>query len=121
MCTWVPRLEEGMATHSNIIAIMYYAIYYVLCIIIMYTYTLYIHNMHNYVLLLCIAVYNILCNCIMCYVYNIHIIHNYVLCIIVTMYYAMYYAIYLVLCHENPHGQRCLVGYSPWGCRVRHD
>ena len=73
--------------------------------------------MHNYVLLLCIAVYNILCNCIMCYVYNIHIIHNYVLCIIVTMYYAMYYAIYLVLCHENPHGQRCLVGYSPWGCK----
>ena len=56
-------------------------------------------------------------NCIMCYVYNIYIIHNYVLCIIATMYYAMYYAIYLVLCHENPHGQRCLVGYSPWGCK----
>ena len=24
-------------------------------------------------------------------------------------------------CLENPHGQRGLVGYSPWGCRVRHD
>ena len=22
---------------------------------------------------------------------------------------------------ENPHGQRSLEGYSPWGCRVRHD
>ena len=22
---------------------------------------------------------------------------------------------------ENPHGQRNLVGYSPWGCRVRYD
>ena len=22
---------------------------------------------------------------------------------------------------ENPHGQRRLVGYSPWGCRVRQD
>ena len=22
---------------------------------------------------------------------------------------------------ENPHGQRSLVGYSPWGRRVRHD
>ena len=22
---------------------------------------------------------------------------------------------------ENSHGQRSLVGYSPWGCRVRHD
>ena len=22
---------------------------------------------------------------------------------------------------ENPHGQRSLAGYSPWGCRVRHD
>ena len=22
---------------------------------------------------------------------------------------------------ENPHGQRSLVGYSPWGHRVRHD
>ena len=20
-------------------------------------------------------------------------------------------------CLENPHGQRCLVGYSPWGCK----
>jgi len=24
-------------------------------------------------------------------------------------------------CRENPHGQRSLVGYSPWGRRVRHD
>ena len=24
-------------------------------------------------------------------------------------------------CLENPHGQRSLVGYSPWGCRVRHN
>ena len=24
-------------------------------------------------------------------------------------------------CLENPHGQRSLVGYSPQGCRVRHD
>ena len=24
-------------------------------------------------------------------------------------------------CLENPHGQRRLVGYSPWGRRVRHD
>ena len=25
-------------------------------------------------------------------------------------------------CLENPHGQRNLEGYSPWGCeRVRHD
>ena len=24
-------------------------------------------------------------------------------------------------CLENPHGQRCLMGCSPWGCRVRHD
>ena len=23
-------------------------------------------------------------------------------------------------CLENPHGQRSLAGYSPWGCRVRH-
>ena len=23
-------------------------------------------------------------------------------------------------CLENPHGQRSLVGYSPWGHRVRH-
>ena len=22
---------------------------------------------------------------------------------------------------ENSHGQRSLAGYSPWGCRVRHD
>ena len=22
---------------------------------------------------------------------------------------------------ENPHGQRSLVGYSPWGHKVRHD
>ncbi|CAI9175285.1 unnamed protein product [Rangifer tarandus platyrhynchus] len=22
---------------------------------------------------------------------------------------------------ENPHGQRSLAGYSPWGCRVGHD
>ena len=22
---------------------------------------------------------------------------------------------------ENPHGQRRLVGYSPWDCRVGHD
>ena len=22
---------------------------------------------------------------------------------------------------ENPHGQKSLVGYSPWGCKVRHD
>ena len=22
---------------------------------------------------------------------------------------------------ENPHGQRGLAGYSPWGCRVGHD
>ena len=24
-------------------------------------------------------------------------------------------------CMENPHGQRNLVGYNPWGCRVVHD
>ena len=24
-------------------------------------------------------------------------------------------------CLENPHGQRSLVGYSPWGLRVRHN
>jgi len=24
-------------------------------------------------------------------------------------------------CLENPHGQRSLVGYSPWGHRVRQD
>ena len=24
-------------------------------------------------------------------------------------------------CLENYHGQRSLVGYSPWGCRVGHD
>ena len=24
-------------------------------------------------------------------------------------------------CLENPPGQSSLVGYSPWGCRVRHD
>ena len=24
-------------------------------------------------------------------------------------------------CLENPHGQRSLAGYSPWGRRVRHD
>ena len=24
-------------------------------------------------------------------------------------------------CLENPHGQRSLVGYSLWGCRVGHD
>ena len=24
-------------------------------------------------------------------------------------------------CLENPHGQRSLVGHSPWGFRVRHD
>ena len=24
-------------------------------------------------------------------------------------------------CVENPHGQRSLVGYSPWGYRVGHD
>ena len=24
-------------------------------------------------------------------------------------------------CLENPHGQKSLVGYSPWGHRVRHD
>ena len=24
-------------------------------------------------------------------------------------------------CLENPHGQQCLVGYSPWSQRVRHD
>ena len=24
-------------------------------------------------------------------------------------------------CLENPHGQRSLVGYSPWGCRLGHD
>ena len=24
-------------------------------------------------------------------------------------------------CLKNPHGQRSLVGYSPWGCRVGHD
>ena len=24
-------------------------------------------------------------------------------------------------CLENSHGQRSLVGYSPWGCRVGHD
>ena len=24
-------------------------------------------------------------------------------------------------CLENPHGQRCLVGYSPWGCKVGKD
>ena len=22
---------------------------------------------------------------------------------------------------QNPHGQRSLAGYSPWGCRVGHD
>ena len=27
----------------------------------------------------------------------------------------------LYSCLENPHGQRSLVGYSPWGCKVRHD
>ena len=24
-------------------------------------------------------------------------------------------------CLENPRGQRSLVGYSPWGCKVRHN
>ena len=24
-------------------------------------------------------------------------------------------------CLENPHGQRCLGGYSPWDLRLRHD
>ena len=24
-------------------------------------------------------------------------------------------------CLENPHGQRSLVGYSPWGRKVRYD
>ena len=24
-------------------------------------------------------------------------------------------------CLENPYGERSLVGYSPWGFRVRHD
>ena len=24
-------------------------------------------------------------------------------------------------CLENPHGQRSLADYSPWGCRVRHN
>ena len=24
-------------------------------------------------------------------------------------------------CLENPHGQNSLAGYSPWGCKVRHD
>ena len=24
-------------------------------------------------------------------------------------------------CLEKPHGQRYLTGYSPWGCRVRHN
>ena len=24
-------------------------------------------------------------------------------------------------CLENPHGQRSLAGYNPWGHRVRHD
>ena len=24
-------------------------------------------------------------------------------------------------CLENPRGQRSLVGYCPWGCRVGHD
>ena len=24
-------------------------------------------------------------------------------------------------CLENPHAQRSLADYSPWGCRVRHD
>ena len=24
-------------------------------------------------------------------------------------------------CLENPHGQQCLVGYSPWSHKVRHD
>ena len=24
-------------------------------------------------------------------------------------------------CLENPHGQRSLVGYSPWGRRIGHD
>ena len=24
-------------------------------------------------------------------------------------------------CLENPHGQRSLVGYTSWGCRVRYD
>ena len=24
-------------------------------------------------------------------------------------------------CLENPHGQRSLAGYSPWGCRVGHN
>ena len=24
-------------------------------------------------------------------------------------------------CLENPHGQRSLADYSPWGCTVRHD
>ena len=24
-------------------------------------------------------------------------------------------------CLENPHGQRSLLGYTSWGCRVRYD
>jgi len=24
-------------------------------------------------------------------------------------------------CLENPHGQRSLAGYNPWGCSIRHD
>ena len=28
---------------------------------------------------------------------------------------------YQCSCLENPHGQRSLVGYSPWGCRLGHD
>ena len=27
----------------------------------------------------------------------------------------------LFSCLENPHGQRSLVGYNPWSCRVGHD
>ena len=26
-----------------------------------------------------------------------------------------------VLLPEEPHGHRILAGYSPWGCKVRHD
>ena len=26
-----------------------------------------------------------------------------------------------ILAWRIPHGQRILAGYSPWGCRVRHD
>ena len=31
---------------------------------------------------------------------------------------AIHYSIFAL---ENTHGQRSMMGYNPWGCRVRHD